>query len=326
MTSSRAGFLALFMLLCALCGRAQLSTNSSDSRVLERANALKADGNFAGAIALLRPLAESDARGNPGRQVGGLYDSLGSVYQDAGDFENARRWYELAIRTTENDPEQRRELAAAVNNLGSLEENYFQLDVSRRLRMRALLLYRSLGDHEGMARVYTGLAVIGIAERDFRAARKAFAEATRESSAAGNVDEDDEASLFCVHGSLELKGGHSETAVELFTHAVDLWTQQNGKEDLNTTMGLLLRAQAYLNDDQGTAALSDVQHAESIIARSVGTGSGLFWHAKLIEAAALDRQGKMEEARELKTRARSELTAMARAQCANCTIPLEAMR
>lgn len=326
MTSSRAGSLALYMLLCALSGWSQLTTSPSDSQVLERAYALKADGNFAGAIALLRPLAESNARGTPGKQAGRLYDSLGSVYQDAGDFDNARHWYELAIRTTENDPEQRKELAAAINNLGSLEENYLQFDVSRSLRTRALLLYRSLGDHQGMARVYTSLAVMAIAQRDFRGARKAFAEATRESSAAGNVEEADEASLLCVHGSLELKDGRSDAAVGLFTHAIDLWTQQNGKEDLNTTMGLLLRAQAYLNDDEVTAALSDVQHAESIIARSVGTRSGLFWHARLIEAAALDRQGRMDEARELKTLARSELTAMARAQCANCTIPLEAMR
>ena len=325
MTSSRAGSLALFMLLCGLCTRAQLSTNPSDSKVLERAYALKADGNFAGAIALLRPLAESDAKG-PGKEVGRLYDSLGSVYQDAGDFDNARHWYELAIHTTEKDPGQRQELATSIDNLGSLEENYLQLDVSTRLRLRALQLYRSLGDHQGMARVDTSLAIIAIAERNFRAARKAFDEATRESSAAGNVDEADEASLLCVHGTLELKDGRSSTAVELFTQAVDLWTQQNGKEDLNTTMGLLLRAQALLNEDQVTAGLSDVVHAESIIARSIGTQTGLFWHAKLIEAAALDRQGKMEEARELKTLARSALTAIARGQCANCTIPLEAMR
>src|ERR1700735_145318 len=97
MTSSRAGSLALFMLLCALCGWSQLTTSPSDAKVLERAYALKADGNFAGAIALLRPVAESYARGTPGKQAGRLYDTLGAVYQDAGDFDNARHWYELAI-------------------------------------------------------------------------------------------------------------------------------------------------------------------------------------------------------------------------------------
>jgi tetratricopeptide (TPR) repeat protein len=312
--------------ILAGCFPAAICAQNAPNDPVERAYALKTQDNFVGAIAILRPLADSGSNVMPASKRGLICNLLGSVYQDVGDYNNARRWYQEAIYLLENDTNGRKELASATDNLGSLESSLGHLDTSERLRKKAAILYQSIGDHQGMARVYINLAVTAIAKNDLRSARDEFLRATNELSVPSSLGDGDQGSLLCVQGWLELKSGNPDAAVRFYDDAIVHWARLSGTESLAVATASLFRANALLKENQTLQATTDVQHAETIISEKLGTRAAFFWKAKLLESAILRQQGKGAEAREMKKSAEKNLDQIMRDQCGNCTTPAEAFR
>jgi len=263
--------------------------NGNDS--IRRAYVLQVQGDFAGAIAILAPIATSPSAGLSDQQKGMVWNLLGSAYQSTDNFAKAQYCYEKAIAILRRDPPCQTELASAIDNLGSLEESLGHFVDSERLRKRAWRIYATLDNHDGLARVSANLAVIAAQRDDRSAVRSYLAQTVQESQLARDLDDDQIASMNDLQGWLALKDGQPHSALSFFDNAIAHWARLHGSSSCQVATGLVLRAQAYEKGGDFLDALNDLQKAENIFATDLGENSTLYWRAVLHQAILLKREG-----------------------------------
>lgn len=316
---------ALILITAATQGaHATAADDESDS--IRRAHVLAVHGDFAGAIAILAPIANSPSAGLSDQNKGMVLNLLGSAYQITDNFAGAQHCYEKAIAILRRDPSSQSELASAIDNLGSLEESLGHSVESERLRRRAGKIYAALDDHAGLARVSTSLAVIAMQRDDRSAVRGYLGQALQEAQLARDLDDDQIASMNGVEGWLALKDGKPESALSFFDNSIAHWTRLHGSRSCQVATGLVLRAQAYEKDGEFIDASADLQQAERIFATELGENSTFYWSAVLDQAVLLKHEGRVREARSLEISAKSALSNIERETCVNCTITVEAFR
>jgi tetratricopeptide (TPR) repeat protein len=316
---------AMILILAAFHGaHAQNPVDESDA--IRRATALKVHGDFAGAIAILAPIAASPSTGLSDEMKGVVWSLLGSTYQISDNFGRAQYCYERAITVLQQLPSAQTELASAINGLGSLEETLGQSTESERLRKRAEKIYEMLDDHAGMARISTSLAIIALRNNDRSAARAYLARALQESRLAHGLEEDDFASMSSVQGWLALNEKKPQLALSFFEDAIAHWTRRHGANSCQVATGMVLRAEAREGNGDFTDASTDIQQAENIFLNVLGRNSTLYWNTVLQEAALLKREGRRRDSWLLEKSATSALGNIERQGCVNCTITAEAFR
>jgi tetratricopeptide (TPR) repeat protein len=316
---------ALIAIIATMQG-APVSAAGDESDSIRRAQVLEINGDFAGAIAILDPIANSPSAGLSDQKRGMVWNLLGSAYQITDNFGRAQYCYGEAIATLRHSQSSQAELASAIDNLGSLEESVGHFTESERLRKRAGKIYAALDNHAGMGRVSTNLAVIAMQRNDRSAVRTYVGQALQESQLVANLDDDQIASMDGVQGWLALKDGKPQSALSYFESAIAHWTRLHGSSSCQVATGLVLRAQAYENVEDFADASSDLQQAESIFATKLGENSTLYWSAVLHYATLLKHEGHEREALSLQKSATNALENIERETCLNCTISAEAFR
>ena len=316
---------ALILIMGAMrSAHAAAPNDESDS--IRLAHVLSVHGDFAGAITILSPLANSSSAGLSDQKRGMVWSLLGSAYQITDNFAEARHCYEKAIAILRRDPSSQSELASAIDNFGSLEESLGNSVESARLRKRARKIYVALDDHAGLVRVSTNLAVIAM-QRDARSAvRRYLGQALQESQLTRDLDDDQIASMNGVQGWLALKDGKPQLALSFFDNAIAHWSRPHGSSSCQVATGMVLRAQAYEKNGNFKDASTDLEQAENIFATELGANSTLYWSAVLDQAILLKHEGHDREARSLEIRATSALINIERETCVNCTITAQAFR
>ncbi|MGC1461264.1 MAG: tetratricopeptide repeat protein [Terracidiphilus sp.] len=316
----------MLILIITATQSAHAATADDQYDSIRRAYVLKVQGDFAGAIAILAPIATSPSAGLSDLKKGMVWNLLGSAYQITDNFERAQTCYEKAVAILQRDPSSQAELASAIDNLGSLEETLGHSEASERLRKRAWKIQAALDNHAGLARVSTNLAVIAMNRDDRSAVRGYLAQALQESQLAGDLDDDQIATMNDVQGWLALRDGKPQSALLFLDNAIAHSTRLHGSNSSQVATGLVLRAQAYEKGRDFTDASTDLQQAENIFATGLGENSSLYWNAVLHQAMLLKHEGHESEARSLEKSATSALDNIVREACANCTITAEAFR
>ncbi len=316
---------ALILIIAAMRS-AHAATTVDESDSINRAYVLEAHGDFAGAITILTPIANSPSAGLSDETKGIVLNLLGSAYRVTDNFAEAQRCYEKAIAILRRDPSSQSELASSIDNLGSLEASLGHSAESERLSKRARKIYIALDDHAGLARVSTSLAVIAMQRDDRSAVRNYLVQALQEAQLAGDLDDDQIASMNGVHGWLALKDGNPQSALSFFDNAIAHWARLHGPGSCQVATGMVLRAQAYEKNRDFKDASTDLEQAENIFATELGENSTLYWSAVLDQAVLLKHEGHEREARSLEIRATSALNNIERETCVNCTITAQAFR
>jgi tetratricopeptide (TPR) repeat protein len=314
------------ILIIAATQSAHAASADDESDFIHRAYVLQVQGDFAGAIAILAPIATSPSVGLTDQKKGMVWNLLGSTYQVTDNFARAQDCYEKAIAILRRDPSTRAELASAIDNLGSLEQLLGHSVDSEHLRKRAWNIYAALDNHAGLARVSSNLAVIAAQRDDRSAVRNYLAQAVQESQLAKDLDDDQIALMNDVQGWLALKDGKPQSALSFFDNAIAQWTRRHGSSSCEVAMGLVMRAQAYEKGGDFIGASTDLQQAENIFAAKLGEDSTLYWNTVLDQAILLKHEGHEREARSLKKSATSALNNIERKACVSCTITAEAFR
>jgi tetratricopeptide (TPR) repeat protein len=316
---------ALILIIVAMrSAHAAAPVDESDS--ISRAHELEIHGDYAGAIAILAPIANSPSMGLSDQTKGMVLNLLGSAYRVTDNFAGAQHCYEKAIAILRRDPSSQSELASAIDNLGSLEESLGHSVESERLRKRAWKIYAALDDHAGLTRVSTSLAVIAMQRGDRSAVRSYLVQALQEAQLAKNLDDDQIGSMNSVQGWLALKDGNPQSALSFFDNAIAHWARLHGPSSCQVATGMVLRARAYEKEGDFIEASTDLQRAQSIFATNLGENSTLYWSAVLDQAVLLKFEGHEREARSLEISATSALNDIEREACMNCTITAEAFR
>lgn len=230
-----------------------LCAQQSELNVLTRAAALNAQGKFRAAFALVQPLLDSNTQ-KPDKTVAAVaWNIRGLALQNMGNLDEARRSYDSAINILRALPDQKIQFANVLDNLGSLEADNGQVNESRVLRLRAMQLYGSAGDHAGVLRTTSNLAVLELALGRRKEARHYLAEANREKAQITTPDPLNLAWMFAAECLLDEVDRNFLAGLDRINRVIDLWTQHYGPDYLPACVCLFYPRPDLSPDGEGSA-------------------------------------------------------------------------
>jgi tetratricopeptide (TPR) repeat protein len=275
-------------------------------------------GDFRETIKLLSPLLQSQGQRNePIFGVG--WNVNGLALQTTGDHDGARRSFEKAIEILRRDPSQKASLAAALDNLGSLEAEMGHLAESESLRINARALYQSVGDHAGVFRASINLAVIALRQRNRSRVRRFLTEAFSEEAQVTAPDADDLAALYDAQALERKASGQPKDALVSINKAIQLWREHYGSRYYLLATGYALRGQLEALLDDREAAMNDYEQSLGLL-RFRGEGASRnYFFIEASYAKSLQKLGMRKDAKHLDEEAQYGLNLL-RGRCGDCTI------
>jgi tetratricopeptide (TPR) repeat protein len=317
----RASVLVLLALLFGSSARAQ---KSATDQIVEAFHLWSA-GQERAAIAILEPIVQSRVNGIEERDLGVAWNVLGSCYMDLERYDEARRAYQHAVEILRPIPDSQNQFASVIDNLGVLEKALGNGDSARALCEKSERIYETLGDAAGVAITSTNLAVISIAQHDFKGARRGLERALQEAQHA-TMKDDDIAAMDSVESALALHEKKEDEAITAVQRAIDRWTRVHGPGYFMIGTGYLLRAQAFAKLGDYARATADAQHALQIAEAAIGRNTVAYLMAEDEYARILRAAGDKEQASRLQKQASVALAQIESRQCGGCTINVSGYR
>jgi tetratricopeptide (TPR) repeat protein len=294
--------------------------------LLTRASVLNDAGEFRSAFEMVDPLLGANTQKLGQAAVGVAWNIRGLALQNLENFDESRRSYENAIRILRSLPDQAMQYASALDNLGSLEAERGHLQESKALRVRALKLYESVGDHAGAARSASTLAVLALDLGNRKDARHYMAEAHHHQSLVSAPDSRDLAWSFATECLVDEAEGHFQTALDQINHAIDLWTHRYGSKYYALASGYSVRGRLYhaLGDD--ARAAKELRDSLMLLSEDNQGNSKVYFSTEIVYAKVLRNSGMKDDASRMESDARAALDRLAHQQCGGCTISAEGIR
>jgi tetratricopeptide (TPR) repeat protein len=312
------------LLLLPLLLAPGLSAQTDTSRTIIRANALEQQGHLAEVVALTRPLIDSGAL--HGAELAGAWAVLGLAYTDQGVFGAAQHAFEQAIHLLQSLPENVRDYASALDNLGLLYRAMGQLETATDLRLKVLHIYEQIGDHSGIARACNNLASVALLQRDRKKAGKYLKRAAEEMKVATALDDDDVAAIYSMQAEFDGVNGNTQAAIDGYEHAMQLWKRAHKEDHQNTGWGYVLLGRAHANAGRIDEATREMQQGLSILDRTLGRTNPHYLEAEIAYSRLLDETGAHDAAARIRAADETTLKALRQTQCAGCTISIDALR
>jgi tetratricopeptide (TPR) repeat protein len=241
-------------------------------------------------------------------ELGNAYRQLALLYEDAAEWGRSEATLEHAISLLRHSAESSKDLATAVSQLGSLHVAIGRLRDSEREELEALKLREKLDDRLQIARSWSDLAALSLAQHKFEKARDYAQKAVTEFVAneqAGVVDRITArytlALAFCY-----LK--ENASAIPLLKAAIDDARAKLEMNDFPIGLGDFLLGYAYWKSGDLSDAGPHMQRGMAGMSAQLGWGhpayvSALKQYAKFLhesknlEAASIvDRQIRQAEA------------------------------
>ncbi len=314
-------YLSTVMAIIVAAAHLLAAQTNPDPRLAE-AFALERDGKTKQAIAAVQTVLDSGSLNAP--DTGKAWNILALAYEDRGDFPNAQRAYERAIRTMEKLPNHNKDYAMALDDLGGLYLVMGHADLAVRIKEKTLHLYERIGDHEGTAIACSDLAGLALSQRRIRDGRKYLERARREETLARALDDDNLAAISSMQGWLAQLQGDLSGSLTSYQLSLSLWQRRHGEEHASTGWGYILVGNIKAEQGQTASALADMQRGLAILDRTLGRQHPRYLEADIAYLGLLERTEAHAEAARLKTTAEQELRTFYRDQCADCTISVVA--
>ncbi|HKF20669.1 MAG TPA: tetratricopeptide repeat protein [Candidatus Angelobacter sp.] len=316
-------YFLVFIILISFSFQAPAQTSGTEQLLL--ASRLRDRGEYQQAVVLLEPLVRASSRLGA-VDTGNAWVLLGSTYQDLGRYVEAENAYQNAISILKSQPAGERDLAVALDNLGSLYHDIGRPEMSRKLRLRALTIFRAEGDHAEIARVYNNLAAIALDNHQYHEAQSYLDLAFAEVKLSPLPNPADEAAMDSNAGWLAFHGQDYPRALGDYETALRLWLQVHGSEHQLTGWGYVLCGRARLALGENRRALEDVQTGIAILERTAGAKGSIYLSARLIYADVLRASGSTQEAKTVRAQTLRSLDSLRRSQSSVYVINAEAFR
>lgn len=305
------------MAVVVAAARLLAAQTNPDPRLAE-AFALERDGQTKQSIAAVQALLDSGSLNAP--DTGKAWNILALAYEDRGDFIDAQRAFERAIRTLQKLPNHIKDYAMALDDLGGLYLAMGHADLAVRIKEKTLRLYKKIGDHEGMAIASSDLAGLALSRRSIRNGRKYLELATTEETLARALDDDNLAAISSMQGWLAQLQGDLSGSLTSYQLSLSLWQRRHGEEHASTGWGYILVGNVKAEQGQTASALADMQRGLAILDRTLGRQHPRYLQADIAYLRLLERTEAHAEAALLKTTAEQELRTFYRDQCSDCAI------
>ena len=309
-------FLGWLSIFCAF----RLTAGQDESVKIVRAAELNDRGDFRASKLLLEPLLRTDAHALRRNEAGVAWTLLGNAYQYLGEYQEALRSFEAAIRLLKDSPEQAKQYASALDDLGSLELEEGQAESAKVLRLKAKRLYEEMGDHMGIAGTASNLSLIALQQARYKDARQFLDEAFHEAGLAQEPNTDDLAAMFMIKGVLAGHDLGARSALKPIQLAIELWEHRHGPDYFQLGAAYLIRGQVYEALGEYQQAKGDLQNALARIEQTSGINSPLYLRAEMTYAHVLRASGSKQEASELEAKAATALEQLRYQQCVGCSV------
>ena len=303
-----------------------LFAQQSGLDALTRAAAMNGEGKFRAAVELVRPLLDSNTHKTDNAITGVAWDIRGLALQNLGNLDEARRSYESAIKILRAMPDQKVQYANALDNLGSLEADNGQLKESKVLRIRAKELYDSAGDHAGVARTASNVAMVDLALGNRKEARHYVAAAFREEALVKSPDPLNLAWIYGAECLVDEADGNFQSALDQINHVIDLWTHHFGSNYYLLGSAYSIRGRLYHVLGNALLAEEDLRHSLMLLSYNGEGNSKLYFLVEILYARVLRNSGKKDDASRMESDARAALQRLHHQQCGGCTSSAEGIR
>lgn len=157
-----------------------------------------------------------------GAELGRAWTVLGVSYADQNNYREAQHSFEQAISVLRTVPEDIRDYAAALTDLGCLYRVQGRLKVSMDLQLRALHLYQQVGNHSGIARVSNVLADLVLEQGRIREGKRYLKQAADEMKVATELNDDDLAAIFTTQALFARAVGNPSAEIDGCEHAIEV--------------------------------------------------------------------------------------------------------
>jgi tetratricopeptide (TPR) repeat protein len=293
-------------------------------QTIARAFALEEQGRVAEAVAFTRPLIDSGKL--HGAELGRAWTVLGLAYTDQGALAPAQHAYEQAIAILQPLPENLRDYASALDNLGLLYRAMGQLDSSIGLRLKTLHIYEQLGDHSGIARACNNLASLALLQRNMKKGKEYLKRSAEEMKVATALDDDDVAAIYSMQAEFARINGNTQAAIFGYKRALQIWKRAHGEDHRNTGWGYMLLGRADADAGRIDEATEAMKQGLSILEHLLGRLNPYYLEAEIAYSRLLDETGDHDTAARLRTTDQATLKAYYQRQCIGCTISIDALR
>ena len=290
-----------------------LCAQSTIPEQLQQALRLERQGQYAQAVSLLQPIAES---GNlSSSETDRIWTQIGYAQQEQGNIEAARRAYEQAIQLARTLPASMGDYPTALDNLADLDQAGGDLRSASRLEHSALRLFQKSGDHAGTAWALTHLAVIDLTRKDDRGAQRELERAAKEAEGAADLGKDYYASQASAIAWLAELEGDPLTATAEYRRSIVL---QSCSNCALTGWRYVLLGKAYAESGELALAQMTMRSGLTILASTAGEHAPKYLAAELAYARVLDKTGAHSQAAALKISAQKELNILDQVPCRTC--------
>ena len=238
------------------------------SSLSQLALARDASGHGEGVLELFHRAIRIRERATPGSALlGSLYNSMGAVLQQRGDFAGARSAYErsIAIYSASTD-EENWGLMMPLQNLGSLLRDREEFDAARPLLERALESGRKTFGNESVwiASTLASLGDLARARGDLKAARALLDESVRMYTRLLGPDHIELAAPLTYLAQFHIASGHAPEAIPLLDRALAISEKGHGPNHPDVANVLVDLAIAYAATGKRPAGESTVGRALAI--------------------------------------------------------------
>lgn len=294
-----------------------------DARVT-RAYALELQNQSAKALALIRPLVNTGAF--QGAELGKAWTVLGRAYTDENEFREAQHAYEQAISILQPMAENVRDYATAISSFADFYRVEGQFQVSVDLRLKALRIYKNVGDHAGIAITSDALADLALRQGQMKEGKKYYKQVADEMKAGTELSDDNLATILTTQAQIARVGGNPSAAIAAYEHALQILKRLHEADHPTVAWEYMLLGIAYADTNNFEDALREMRLGLSILDRTWGHKDTRYLEAEIAYCRVLDRSGDHEPAALLRTADEATLRELKRAQCVRCTISAEALR
>lgn len=237
-----------------------------------------------------------------------IYTRLGSLYLDAGMYDQSEAALEHAISLLRRDAQLNGKLAEDLDYLGMLHVEMGKLGQAEREELEALKLREGLNDRLGVARSWDALAGLYTGEHKYATARDFAQRAMDEFSVNQNADVIDRISSRFKLSVVLCSMKECPSAVPLLKDGIDLAKAAFHPKDFPIGMGEFLLGFAYWRSGDVAGAAQYMEQGTALMKEQLGWGHPSYLNAlgeyarflrqnrRLEDAQAVERQIRQAEA------------------------------
>jgi len=209
-------------------------------------------------------------------QAGRVWSHLGTLYQDAGRYEQSQLAFERAMRLLTIAPVSKADLAATIDGLGTLYLEIGNVKQAERAESKALKMREQAGLKSGISHSWYHLATLYLREHRSRKAKEFAERAVDAFFAHPNAAPEDKIGSLLVLASALCQSHAYPQAIAKLQSGLQMANETYGPEKLPTGLSAFFLGYADWKNGNTASASQLMQRGTEILGKELGRGHPVY--------------------------------------------------